>query len=248
MDCTAGISLQRWGSGNFWLGGLKSTQRALWLLPKCAEVMKVLMQRWWQSCMPMAVSVQAGQRAASMPAAMQGQRLLISGPSAPTRTFPASQLPLNGLSGPYVQIRCTSLLCADGASREGANSVLAPACHQELANTSLRLDNTPGQSACYAHCRCLAQAQAQTWDGMVDPKHLHTVMRFRGRLVLTLQHWLWRAQAWQHAPSWEPQEGDVALTVRMTEALDILSEAVRLNDAELLRHCNLLQVVGFALL
>lgn len=125
-----------------------------------------------------------------------------------------------------------------------ANCVLIPACHQELANASLGLDNTPGQSACDAHCRCLAQAQAQTRDGMVEPRHLHTVMRFRGRLVLTLQYWLWRAQAWQHAPSWEPQEGDVGLTVQMTEALDILSEAVRLSDAELLRHCNLLQVVG----
>ena len=78
-------------------------------------------------------------------------------------------------------------------------------------------------------------------------KGLRMAMLLRGRLVLALQYWLWRAQAWQHRRSWEPQKGDVSLTVQMAQALDTLSEAVRLSDTELLHHCSLLQVVGVAL-
>ena len=108
-----------------------------------------------------------------------------------------------------------------------------------------------GWTACqhrHAHFHRLAQVQAQALPDLLDGKSLCIAIIFRGRLVLSLQYWLWRAQAWQHRPSWEPQEGDAGLTLQMAQALNALSEAVRLDDAQLLRNCTLLQVVGDALL
>ena len=42
---------------------------AAWWMSKRTEGMDLLMQRWWQTCMPMAMSVPAEQRTTRLPAA-----------------------------------------------------------------------------------------------------------------------------------------------------------------------------------
>ena len=65
----------------------------------------------------------------------------------------------------------------------------------------------------------------------------------RGRLVLAMQFWLWRMQAWLHVPSWASKpEAPVHLPIQ-EENLRGLCEALRLNDEELLQTSNYLVVV-----
>lgn len=65
----------------------------------------------------------------------------------------------------------------------------------------------------------------------------------RGRLVLAMQSWLWRLQAWLHAPSWDSKlEGPVSLPVQ-EEALRGLRNSLHMNDEDLLRASNHIAVV-----
>ncbi len=65
----------------------------------------------------------------------------------------------------------------------------------------------------------------------------------RGRLVLAMQCWLWRLEAWLHAPSWTSKL-DPPLRLQMhDEALRGLCMNLHLDDEDLLRTSNYLVVV-----
>ena len=65
----------------------------------------------------------------------------------------------------------------------------------------------------------------------------------RGRLVLAMQFWLWRMQAWLHQPSWAPQPGTPASLSPQEENLCSLCSALHLNDEELLQTSPYISVV-----
>ena len=76
-----------------------------------------------------------------------------------------------------------------------------------------------------------------------DPRRTILAQMCRGRLVLAMQFWLWRTQAWLHEPSWTSKpEAPVHLSVQ-EENLRGLCEALHLSDEELLQTSNYLIVV-----
>ena len=57
----------------------------------------------------------------------------------------------------------------------------------------------------------------------------------RGRLVLSMQFWLWRMQAWLHKPSWTSKPEAPVHLAAQEESVRGLCEALRLDDEELLQ-------------
>lgn len=64
----------------------------------------------------------------------------------------------------------------------------------------------------------------------------------RGRLVLAMQFWLWRMQAWLHEPSWTPKAEAPAHLAAQEENVRRLCDALRLNDEELLQNSYVIVV------
>ena len=77
----------------------------------------------------------------------------------------------------------------------------------------------------------------------VDDNSQQLAQLCRGRLVLAMQSWLWRGQAWLHAPSWASKpEAPLSLPIQ-DAALRGLRESLHMNDEDLLHTCNYLIVV-----
>jgi len=77
----------------------------------------------------------------------------------------------------------------------------------------------------------------------VEEERFPLMHLLRGRLVLALQYWLWRVQAWMHGPSWDVAPEGLVLLPDQEDNLRILCEALQMKDKELMEACSLFIVV-----
>ena len=73
----------------------------------------------------------------------------------------------------------------------------------------------------------------------VEEERFPLMHLLRGRLVLALQYWLWRVQAWMHGPSWDVAPEGLVLLPDQEDNLRILCEALQMKDKELMEACSL---------